>query len=215
MRIDILQVGFLKTNCYIVSNEASGECVVIDPGSEGKRIISFINDHGLILTGILLTHCHADHVAAMWPLYEFKHVPVYLNERDTASIVNLGPFRFVPTPDCRFLKDGDTVELAGMSFLTIVCPGHTPGGLSFVCGDYLFCGDTLFHMSWGRCDYPCSSRTDLSASLCRLRLLPDHLRLMPGHGEISELGYEKEHNCALRNSAVLLIEQEDEENWNT
>lgn len=214
MLLKTLKVGALKTNCYLLSNPETLDCVVIDPGAEVNAILQALDEDHLKLCAVLLTHAHFDHFGAMWPLQNRRPAPVYASKRDLDPIVNIGPQRFFPPPNTHFIDDGDTIETAGMIFHVLSCPGHTPGSVVYVCDDMLFSGDTLFHMGCGRCDFPCSNADDMIASLGKLRDLSGDYKLLPGHMESSLLSIEQASNPFLQpnlQSYQLLGDSEDED----
>lgn len=211
MLLKKLMVGSYKTNCYILADSESRDCVVIDPGAEVYTILQALDEDGLQLRGILLTHAHFDHFGAMWPLYDRRPATVYVHKNDLAPIVNTGPQRFVPPPSTQFIEDGDELIIGSLRIGVIACPGHTPGGVSYVCGALLFTGDTLFHMDYGYIGGACGDANDMTASLEKLRLLPGNYRLLPGHMDESTLDYEREHNAYLQTGVRICAQEPDEE----
>ena len=211
MLLQTLVVGALNTNCYLLSDPDTRDCVVIDPGANVHLILNALDEAQLSLRAILLTHAHFDHFGAMWPLYTRRPAPVYVNREDLAPFVNIGPQRFVPPPDTRFIGDGDRFTAGSLAFQVIACPGHTPGSVSYLCGDMLFSGDTLLHMACGRIDYPCSSPADMLATLAKLRELPGSYRLYPGHMESSALDYERQNNPYLQPGITFQEPEVDED----
>ena len=197
MIIEKLIVGFMKTNCYIVYLPEDRGCAVIDPGGESRRICAELEKRGLTPGAILLTHAHADHVRGLWHLYEKTGACVYVHAGELDAGINIGPFRFVPPPKTRFIREGDTIRAGSLRFSVLECPGHTPGSVTYRCENALFTGDTLLDMGSGRVDYPCSSRDDMLSSLLRLRDFAGDYRVCPGHGEETKLDFERAHNPAL------------------
>ena len=189
MKITTLPLGMLQTNCYILWN--SDRCLVVDPGEEPEVVLDFLQQQGLTLEAILLTHGHFDHVGAVKALAAETDCRVFLCEQDLSlpSVMTRGPLYYT---DC--YGEGDTLTLAGLTFTVLHTPGHTPGSVCLCFGDDLFSGDTLFSGSIGRTDFPGSSPADMMASLQRLKTLEDHLKVYPGHGEATTMGEEKRYN---------------------
>lgn len=189
MKITTLPLGMLQTNCYIVEN--GDRCLVIDPGDEAQKVLTFLEDRSLTLEAILLTHGHFDHVGAVKALAADTDCRVFLCDRDLAlpGAMTAGPLYYTDS-----YGEGDELTLAGMTFRVLHTPGHTPGSVCLLFGDTLFSGDTLFAGSCGRTDFPGSSPADMIRSLTRLAGLEDHINLFPGHGESSAIGREKRYN---------------------
>lgn len=211
MLLKTLAVGPLKTNCYLLADPDTLDCVVIDPGAEVHTILAALDEDRWQLRAILLTHAHFDHFGAMWPLRDRRSAPVYVNRRDLDPMVNIGPQRFVPPPDTHFVSDGETIAAGSLRLQVLTCPGHTPGSVAYLCGDLLFSGDTLFHMDCGCCSFPCSSIPEMNASLQKLRQLPGDYKLLPGHMEPSTLAYERLHSPYLQPDTVLVETEMDED----
>ncbi len=206
MKIAVLPVTPFQQNCAILWDERTLRGAVIDPGGEVDRIVAEVERLGIVVERIALTHGHFDHAAGAAELKErLGGVPVEgPDERDRFLLDALavdGPARGLAdaravTPD-RWLREGDTVELAGVPFNVLHCPGHTPGHVVFVNPDGRFAlvGDTLFRGSVGRTDLPYGSAEDLLASI-RAKLLPlgDDVRFLCGHGPGSTIGVERATN---------------------
>lgn len=194
MEIQCLPLGYLQTNCYILTGE-NNRCLVIDPGDSPGRVLDYLDRSGLTLEAILLTHGHFDHVGGVKPLAEETGCPVYLCTEDLAlpATMTAGPLHYTCTYD-----EGDTVSLAGLTFTVLRTPGHTPGSVCLQFGDSLFTGDTLFAGSCGRTDFPGSDPAAMVRSLRRLRSLEGVNAIYPGHGESTTLDEEKRYNPYLR-----------------
>ncbi|MCQ2536068.1 MAG: MBL fold metallo-hydrolase [Lachnospiraceae bacterium] len=206
MKLKSLVVGPVGTNCYIMSNDAK-ECIVVDPGEEAGRIAAYIKSEDLSVCGILLTHGHFDHITAVNELRDMFGCAVYAGS-DEEKMLNdaalnscgFGMGAPVVVKDVNYLSDEEVVELAGFSIRTLFTPGHTPGGVCFYIEKegILFSGDTLFCMSVGRTDFPGGSSSTLIRSIKeKLLPLPDDTKVYTGHGEATDIGFEKQNNYFL------------------
>jgi len=200
MLIKTLPVGHLDTNCYIVTNEDSLECVVIDPGDESNTIMNYLEDNHLKCKAIFITHGHFDHTGAADSVAEETGAVVYMNQRDEAKHSGISHFRYALPENGLFYDDGDCIEVGGMSFHIIATPGHTPGGVCIRCGDALFTGDTLFRGTCGRTDLPGGSTEEILRSLKKLCSLPGDYEVYPGHMEHSSLERERNFNYYCRSA---------------
>ncbi len=196
MLIKALPVGQLETNCYVVTNEKTLECVVIDPGDESNTILDYLEENHLCCRGILITHGHFDHVGAVEAVREETGAPVYMNRLDDAR-VNPGS-RFSLPEDGVSYQDGDIVELAGLHFDVIGTPGHTPGGVTLRCENALFTGDTLFRGSCGRTDLLGGDMEEELRSLKKICELEGDYDVYPGHMDSSTLARERMFNYYCR-----------------
>ena len=191
LHIHVLPLGDYQTNCYILHNDGSSDCVVLDPGYEPEIILSYLAEKKLNLTAIALTHCHFDHVGAVKELAAQTDCRVYLNQKDLAlpPMLTNGPLYYTDT-----YKDGDTVPLAGIPFRVLETPGHTPGSVCLMTGAHLFSGDTLFAGSCGRTDLPGGDSRAMRDSLRKLAALEGNYNVYPGHGSATTLTREKQTN---------------------
>ena len=198
MLIKTIPVGQLETNCYIVTDEQTLECAVIDPGDESNTILDYIESNHLSCRAILLTHGHYDHVGAVDAVADETGATVYMNERDDArrAVDFHLPYRL--KENGRSCNEGDVVEVGALRFEVLATPGHTPGGVTFRCGDALFTGDTLFKGSCGRTDLPGGSMEEELRSLRRLCALPGDYEVYPGHMDASTLERERAFNYYCR-----------------
>ena len=133
MLIKTLPVGHLGTNCYVVTDEQTLNCAVIDPGEESNTILDYIESNHLHCKLILLTHGHFDHVGAVYAVAEETGAVTYMNKKDDARYAG-NPFMAFRLPENgRFYDEGDVVELDSLRFEVFATPGHTPGGVSLRC----------------------------------------------------------------------------------
>ena len=198
MLIKTLPVGQLETNCYIVSNENTLECVVIDPGDEANRILDYIEDNKLKCVAILLTHGHFDHVGAVDEVAESTGATVYMHELDDAKVSSMFMMSYRLPENGVYLKDGDVLNLAGLEFHIMATPGHTLGGVTIRCEDALFTGDTLFKGSCGRVDLPGGDLNTIMESIRFICQLPGDYEVYPGHMDSSTLERERMFNYYCR-----------------
>ena len=200
MLIKTLPVGQLETNCYVVTDENALVCAVIDPGDESNTILDYIEDNKLSCKAILITHAHFDHVSAVNAMLEATGAELYMCEKDLELAKTGASGRFTPPENTHFYTDGDEVKVAGLTFKVMETPGHTPGGVTLICGDALFTGDTLFRGSCGRTDLPGGDMRAELRSLKRIASLEGDYEVYPGHAESSMLSIEREHNPYVRHA---------------
>ena len=199
MLIKTLPVGQLETNCYVVTNEKTLACAVIDPGDESNTILDYLEDNHLKCEAIFLTHAHFDHVGAVEAVQEETGAVVYMNRLDDARVNQVGlSGRFTLPEGGKYYSDGDVVEAAGLRFEVIGTPGHTPGGVTLRCENALFTGDTLFRGSAGRTDLPGGDMAEELRSLKKLCFLPGDYEVYPGHMDASSLERERLFNYYCR-----------------
>lgn len=195
INIKTLALGAYQTNCYLVWEEGSQTCVVIDPGYTPEKVLAEAKLLGKEIEAILLTHGHFDHVGGVKGIAMDTECPVYLCEQDLSMPPQMtaGPLHYT-----KLYAEGDFVEAAGLSFKVLHTPGHTPGSVCLMCQNAIFSGDTLFWGSCGRTDLPGGSWRTLHASLQRLRDLSGDYDIYPGHGDPTKLSFERNFNPYLR-----------------
>ncbi len=198
MLIKTFSVGQFETNCYIVSDEDSLECAVIDPGDESNTILDYLESNHLKCRVILLTHGHFDHIGAVLPVSEETGAPVYVHEKDDARNSLDNRFAFHLPENGFYYKEGDTVQVGSLRFEVLETPGHTPGSVTLRCGDALFTGDTLFKGSCGRTDLPGGDMVQELDSLKKLCALEGDYEVYPGHMDASTLERERMFNYYCR-----------------
>lgn len=190
--------GLAATNSYILCSE-NGDCAVVDPGDEVSGLKKTLNENGLRCTAVLLTHAHFDHAGSCLELQK-KGARIYMNASDMQIVEtdkNLARLfgkkfqRF--TPDVT-VHDGDEIDILNEKINVFHTPGHTAGSVCYVMGNVIFSGDTLFRLSVGRTDFPTGSAKELNRSVKKLFGLPGDYTVYPGHGEITDLNFERENN---------------------
>ena len=154
MLIKTLPVGHLETNCYVVTDEQTLNCAVIDPGEESNTILDYIESNHLKCKIILLTHGHYDHVGAVNAVAEETGAKGGHEQKRRRTLFGRRIYALPAAGERAFYDEGDVIELDSLRFEIFATPGHTPGGVSIRCGNALFTGDTLFKGSCGRTDFP-------------------------------------------------------------
>jgi glyoxylase-like metal-dependent hydrolase (beta-lactamase superfamily II) len=202
MKYELVIVGALETNCYLVYCEETRACAVIDPGADPEKIISAIADLELKPAVVLNTHGHVDHIGGNSDIVRKYAVPLAMHDADTGMLqvsdyielsLLLGA-KNSPPPD-RLLTEGDEVAFGRASLRVVHIPGHTPGSIGFVAGGILFSGDTLFCGGVGRTDLPGGSWKDLERSIReRILTLPEETIVLPGHGPWTTVEQERNSN---------------------
>ncbi|MBN6185964.1 MBL fold metallo-hydrolase [Aneurinibacillus sp. BA2021] len=203
LRIYTFSLGPLQTNCYIVANEQTKEAIIIDAGMQPGELLDKAADYKV--QAILLTHAHFDHMGGLEQVRKKTGAPVYIHASEQEWLTNPdlnGSSRWpmiggamTSAPAEHEVKEGDVLTLAGMEIVVFETPGHTPGGVSFLIGEELFSGDTLFAHSIGRTDLPGGNYEQLIASIqAKLMPLPEETRVYPGHGPDTTIGFERLHN---------------------
>lgn len=206
MQLLICPCGPIGANMYFAAADDRTDAVVIDP-SDARLAQTVLREHGWTLSEILVTHRHFDHMLGVAELKRVTGAMIRIGEADakglTSNLVSLSMMQRIsvePVEADVLLHGGDTFDAAGLHFRVLETPGHTAGGVSFVCDDArcVFVGDTLFRDSFGRYDLPSGSLTDLTRSIAEvLFALPDDYRVYPGHEEPTTIGYERLHNPIL------------------
>jgi len=204
MDVRMFTVGPVQENCYLFRREGSDRALIVDPGDEPDRLLQAIDELGVTLDGILLTHTHFDHVGAVAPVAEATGAEVWVPEIEKPVLADI--MSFVPWPGFgpyesydaeHTLKGGEKLELAGFEIDVMFTPGHSPGHVTFSIPDQeaIFSGDVLFQGSVGRTDLPGG---DWATLLESIRSLVDNLSedttVHPGHMGLTTLGAERASN---------------------
>lgn len=196
MKIGIIPVGSYMTNCYIVIDEITNESIIIDPGDDAERLLDEFNKTGSHLNFIILTHGHADHTAAVAEFRSKYAVDVYMSKKDS-ELIEKEEYMFGQKNENanKFIKDGDVLKFGSKNVKCIETPGHTPGGMCYLIENSLFSGDTLFNNSVGRTDFPGGDYAAIISSIKnKLMKLDDNIKVYPGHGSETTIGFERRSN---------------------
>lgn len=204
MQILSLSSGMIGTNTYYVYDEDTKKGFIVDPGGYNKALTEKINELGLEMNYIILTHGHADHIMGVEDFKkDFPDAKVVANKAEAEMLAdtrfNMSEQFGKPTTLTADInvEDGDTLQVGGLNLEFLHTPGHSPGGMCIYIADEntLFSGDTLFHASIGRTDFPGCSFEALADSVHeKLWPLPDETQVLPGHMGPTLIGFEKEHN---------------------
>lgn len=203
IKIEKFVIGIIGTNCYIVRNEETKECLIVDPAACPDYMVAHIKSEGLMPKAILLTHGHFDHIMGIDGFLKEFDVPVYVHEKEenimrdgslNASLTYGPGYTF---EKAQYVRDREKLKLAGFTLEVLYTPGHTIGGCCYyIPGEsVLFSGDTLFCGSIGRSDFPTGSSSQLIRSIQeKLLCLPNETKVYPGHMDETTIEYEKSNN---------------------
>ncbi len=208
MMLECLTVGPLQENCYLLADPATQEAVLIDPGDEAARLLEALDERGLALRAVWLTHAHFDHVGAVADVLARYPAPLYLHPAAAPLLAHAGasaarwgiPLKQPPT-DFLPLSDEQTLALGGLQARCLFTPGHAPGHIAFYLPEeeVVIAGDALFQGSIGRTDLPGGNHAQLLESVrTKLLTLPPQTKVYPGHGPATTIGEEARTNPFLR-----------------
>ena len=212
MICDIVVVGPLAVNCFILGCEKTGEGIVIDAGSDAVKIIAAVERRGLTIGQVINTHGHFDHTGANRAVLEHFDSRLLIHSADASMLDRAADVAKAygmqsensPQPD-EFLTHGMEIPFGSCRILVLHTPGHTQGGCCLYLEDEkkIITGDTLFADSIGRSDLPGGSHEQLLDSIrTRLFTLPDDVTAYPGHGPETTIGHEKHHNPYFSNPVI-------------
>lgn len=199
MKVSVMQVGPIGTNCYFLQDEESGLMAIIDPGDDWERILHQVKKAEGEVKYILLTHGHYDHTTAVPELHKaYPQAKIYIHQAD-ANGAGSRLFHLAGQVDGLLTYDeGDTLSLGSLTIEVLHTPGHSKGSVTLKVGDVLFTGDTLFAGSCGRTDLSGGSYEEILDSLKRLGELEGNFHVLPGHEGTSTLDQERRFNPYLR-----------------
>jgi glyoxylase-like metal-dependent hydrolase (beta-lactamase superfamily II) len=203
MDVRMFTVGPVQENCFLFRREESDRTLIVDPGDDAAKILGAVEQIGLTVEAILVTHCHFDHIGAVAPVAKATGAPVYISEIEAPVLADImrwvppgfGPFESYQAE--HLLKGGERLELAGFEIDVLFTPGHSPGHLTYSvpAEQAIFSGDVLFQSSVGRTDLPGGDWGTLLSSIGRLvETLPAETIVYPGHMGITTLGVERQTN---------------------
>ena len=204
MDVRTFTVGPIAENCHILRADGSDRALIVDPGDEAPRLLAAVQELGLTVEAILVTHCHFDHIGAVAPVAAATGAPVYCPELEVEVLADImsfvpyagiGPYESYDADET--VAGGERLELAGMQIDVIFTPGHSPGHVTYAIADEeaLFSGDVLFQGSVGRVDLPGGDWATLLESIRGLvEGFPDQTTVYPGHMGITTLGAERATN---------------------
>lgn len=204
LEVQTLTVGPIAENCFVLRREGSGRGLVVDPGEDADRILAAVEEMGVKVEAILITHCHFDHIGAVAPVATVTGAPVYCPELEAPMLADI--MAYVPFPGFgpyesyeadHLVSGGEALELAGLTFDVISTPGHSPGHVTYSVRDEeaMFSGDVLFQGSVGRVDLPGGDGPTLMRSI--RELVESHsleTGVYPGHMGVTTLGAERATN---------------------
>ena len=202
MILEIVVVGPLAVNCLIVGCEKTKIGAIIDPGDETAKIINTVEELGLGIKYILLTHGHIDHLAEVQRLKDKLNAEFLMHEADSFLVQHASTQANMyglsdpgnPKPN-RYLAESDTISVGELTINVLHTPGHSPGNITFFVEDKLFVGDLIFAGSIGRTDLPGGNYEQLIQSVeTKIFTKPDSTEIYPGHGPSTTVGIEKTTN---------------------
>lgn len=194
MEIKKIVLGVIENNTYVISN--GKRCLIVDPSDGFTQIMEYINEKGLELEAILITHGHWDHVYSLNEIKEEnKNIKSYMHKADVVTLEEAMRRLHEPVPEIDvLLEGGEELEIIGKKINVIHAPGHAEGCVCFTIDDNMFCGDVLFKNSIGRTDLSTSDPGKMVRTLKKLSLITQDYNLFCGHGDDSSLQYEIENN---------------------
>lgn len=202
MIIKTYQTGPLNVNTYVIIDEKNKKSAIIDVGGNIQKIMTDLKAEGITVECILNTHGHFDHILGEKEAQNLYNIPVYIHKADVILVEKMKeqttmwgiPSSEAPVINGTF-EDGDIIKIGELEIKVLHTPGHTPGGVGFLCENTLISGDSLFYNSIGRTDLPLGNYDDLINSIeTKFLTLPDDTRVLPGHERETTIGNEKANN---------------------
>ena len=209
LKVEGYPVGYMATNCYLITDTQTDECFIVDPGTYDASLKKLLQDvkEGK-LRYILLTHGHFDHIMGVFDVQKNYGGKIVIHEKDADCFVdeekslisNFGSGAKLPKKADILVKDGDTLPFADGRIEVMHTPGHTEGSVCYLIGDKIFSGDTLFYGSVGRTDFKSGSFEEIIKSVKRLASLEGDRKVYPGHNMLTTLDNERKHNVYLKDA---------------
>lgn len=203
MNIEQIQAGPLSVNTYIITDEESGERMIIDPGQHNVKLRQSLKEMGSSVRYIVFTHGHFDHSADAAEIKDLcPRAKILIHEDDAEMLYDDHASLFLPLAGGTsipihadvLLKGGEKLTLGRSEIEVIHTPGHSEGGITLLTENGLFTGDTLFYHSIGRTDFPGGNLATLTQSVKKLFSLSGNYPVYPGHERGTSLEEEREHN---------------------
>lgn len=199
-------LGMCQTNCYLLFDETTKECAIIDPGCASKELDNEIEVNNLVVKHIIFTHGHFDHIGGLEHyLFKFKNAVVSMHKCDADAVLEEYDVFYIDIENkdetvklLSLHKGGDVFSVGEINIQVIHTPGHTNGGVCLYTDGVLFSGDTLFQRSIGRTDFVFGDFSVLEKSIKKLYELPDDTVVYPGHGDCTTISDEKIGNPFVR-----------------
>ena len=198
LKIKKITVGDYRTNCYVLTK--GSDLAIVDPGSDAEKIRAELTTYGtnFCYRYLLVTHAHHDHFTAVPEIIDsHPEFSVVAGEKEQGVFQELEwqeKYEGIKLPkikvDC-WITEKNQLEFGDSIIRVLETPGHTPGGIVFLIGNYLFSGDTLFYHTVGRTDLPGGDSKQLSDSLRKLLDLDEKIIVYPGHGKPTTIGEER------------------------
>ncbi|NLM28732.1 MAG: MBL fold metallo-hydrolase [Clostridiaceae bacterium] len=208
MIIECISGGLVNSNVYVVAGNSGG--VIIDCGCPAERIIEAVKKTGIDIKDVILTHGHFDHMYYIDSIRELAGMRIHIHKNDADFLTDpvKSGLMFLHrrgaksiNPADNLLDDGDILKIGDLELKILHTPGHTPGSICILVVNNVFTGDTLFHTSIGRTDFPGGSHKDIVKSIKnKLFTLPEDTVVYPGHGEPTDIGHEKRNNPFVLNN---------------
>lgn len=209
LKVEGYPVGYMATNCYLVTDTQTDECFIVDPGTYDaslKKLLQSVKEGKLRY--ILLTHGHFDHIMGVFDVQKNYGGKIVIHEKDADCFVdeekslisNFGSGAKLPKKADILVKDGDTLPFADGAIEVMHTPGHTEGSVCYLIGDKIFSGDTLFYGSVGRTDFKSGSFEEIIKSVKRIASLEGDRKVYPGHNMLTTLDNERKHNVYLKDA---------------